>query len=343
MNRRRFAVLVLAAAVVTACPKKEDTIIESGAGKSLTDEQIDREPLALLPSGGIGYATADAKQLFASEFGQKLLSLAKARAPVPPSAGFEPSRDLDRLYVGVYSMQGADFAVVATGRFDRTAIESAADGVQQTPLGAPLVKSSYAGRSLYTSRNLGFTVLTSRTVLLGNETGIRRALDRIKEGRVKLSVPDWMAELIATPNAPIAAGFDLRAQPLTDATRQQLPFLEGLETARMLANFEPPGLNVAGTLTYPDEAAAQRGAAALKRVDEMAKSWGWVASLLGIAQPIQKLEAQSQGSDAQFVAGLDGKAVGQLLDQAANYLGVPSQPSVIPATTSPGMSGAAGQ
>lgn len=343
MRFSRVLFVMSTAAVLSGCPKKEDTIVETGAGQSLSDEQIDSQPLALLPSGGVGYLSADAKKLFASEFGQKLLTIATTRAPVPPSAGFEPSRDLDHLWVGVYSMQGVDFAAVATGRFDRAAIEAAADGVQQTPLGAPLVKSSYAGRALYTSRNVGFTVLTGRTVIFGNETGIRRALDRIKEGRVKVSVPDWFAELTQTPNAPVVAGFDLRAQPLTDATRQQLPFLEGLETARMLANFEPPGLNVAGTLTYPDDASATRGAQALQQVNEMVKSWGWVASLLGIAQPIQKLEAQAKGSDAQFVAGLEAKAVGQLLDQAANYLGVPAQPSVIPATTSPGVGSTPGK
>ncbi len=52
-----------------------------------------------------------------------------------------------------------------------------------------MVKSSYAGRSLYTAGNMGFTVLTQKTLLFGNDTGIRRALDRIQEGRAKRQQP----------------------------------------------------------------------------------------------------------------------------------------------------------
>ncbi len=235
-------------------------------------------------------------------------------------------------------MQGADAAAVVTGNFDKSAIEQAADGTQQTPLGVPVVKSGYAGRTLYTAQNIGFVVLTSHTVLMGNETGIRRALDRIKEGRVRNQVPKWFKELMKTPNAPIIAGFDLRTSPLTDAARQQMPFLNGVETAGMLANFESPGINVAGTLTYGDEESAQKGAASMMQLKDLIASWGWVASLLGIAQPVRQLDAKASGKDTKFVAGLDAQAIGQMLDQLAGYLGVPSQPKVIPASVSPPVS-----
>ncbi len=61
--------------------------------------------------------------------------------------------------------------------------------------------------------------------------------------------------------------------------------------------------------------------------------------LVGITQPIKQLQAEAHGQDAQFVVGLDGAAVGQLLDKAATALGVPSQPNVIPATQNPGLGG----
>ena len=67
---------------------------------------------------------------------------------------------------------------------DELLIEAAADGSQVTPLGVPVVRSTYAGRKLYTVANFGFSVLTSHTVLFGNETGIRRTLDRIERGDV---------------------------------------------------------------------------------------------------------------------------------------------------------------
>lgn len=329
----------LALAFATGCPKKPDKIVAAGEDKSLSDAQIDQEPIALLPSGAVGLFSVDAKKLIASQFGQKLLGIARARTPVPASANFDPGRDIDHAYVGVYSMAGADSAAVLVGRFDKAAIERAADGTQKTPLGTPVVKSTYAGRTLYTSHNMGFVVLTARTVLVGNETGIRRALDRIKEGRVHKQVPSWFDELLKTPNAPVVAGFDLRAQPVTDATRQQFPFLNGLETARMVGNFESPGINVAGTMSYGDAQGAAAGAQSLLTIKDMAASFGWLASLLGIGQPIRQLDAKAEGKDTKFVAALDAGEVGKMLDQLSNYLGVQNQPSVIPATLGPGPSG----
>lgn len=337
MNGRRFTLLLAAALATLGCPKKDDVIVETAAGKELTPEDIDREPLALLPSGAVGIAVLDAQQLFSSQFGQKLLVLAQATAPVPASAGFQPQRDLERLVVASYSTQGADVVAVATGAFDKEAIERSADGVQQTPLGAPLVKSSYAGRALYTSRNVGFVVLTRRTVLAGTETGIRRALDRIKEGRVKRGVAPWMGELLDNPGAPIAAGFDLRAQPVTDAMRQQLAFLDGLETGRLVGNFQPPGLNVAGTLTYGEDAAAQKGSQNLENLSQQLGNWGWLMQLVGISQPVRRLEAQAEGKDCKVVAELDGQGIAGLLDQAARVLGAGAAPQTVPATASPGV------
>src|SRR6185369_16970153 len=119
----------------------------------------------------------------------------------------------DVLYIGLYSMSGADVAGVAIGRFNPQAIDQAADGVTQTPLGAPLVKTTYAKQTLYVSRNVGFAVLTPRTALFGDETGIRRALDRLSEGRASHDVPKWEDSVLATPNAPIAGAFDFAGQP----------------------------------------------------------------------------------------------------------------------------------
>jgi hypothetical protein len=174
---------------------------------------------------------------------------------------------------------------------------------------------------------MGFVVLTQRTVLFGTETAMRRALDRIKEGRVKKSVAPWMGDLLEKPNAPIAVGFDLRAQPITDAVRGQLPFLDGLETGRMVGNFQPPGLNVAGTLSYGDAAGATKGAQNLSNLSQQLSSWGWLMQLIGISQPVKRLQAQTEGNDAKFVAELDGQGIAGLLDQGGRLLGIGSSPS----------------
>jgi hypothetical protein len=331
-------VLFATAVLVVGCSKKEDVIVETAADQAMTAEDIDRDALALLPGGAIGLVRVDTKALYASEFGQRMHLLTAARLPVPPSAGFEPTRDLTTVHLGIYSMQGADFAMVATGRFDPKSIESAADGTTQTPLGAPLVKASYGGRTLYVSRNVGFTVLTERTVLLGNETGIRRAIDRIAEGRAKRDLPKWAAQHFATPNAPIVAIIDLQSSPPVEAAAAGFSFVNGLKRARILGNFEPPGMNFVGTLTYADAESAQQASASILGLHQTLRSYSFFMSLAGIQNPIRELQAQPVGSDTQVAITLERQAIEWLINELANRLGVPPQtiqanvgPAVAPA------------
>ena len=78
------------------CAKKQDVIVSSGEGKALGDQAIDADPIALLPGNAVGVYTLDAKALVASPFGARLVSIAKARSPLPDSSGFDPGRDLER-------------------------------------------------------------------------------------------------------------------------------------------------------------------------------------------------------------------------------------------------------
>ena len=312
------------------CPKQEDIVIQTPDGKGLGEAEVDRDPLALLPGGAVAVAYLDAPKLFASEFGGKLLALAQKTAPIPASAGFDPGRDLTTVHLGVYSMQGLDVAGVATGRFDKAAIERAAERTDQTPLGAPVVKSTYAKRTLFTTRNIGFSVVTSKTVVFGSETGIRRALDRIESGRVRREIPAYMGTMLDKPTAPIVVGADLKSQPVSDAARQQFQFLNGLSNLRALGNFEPPGINVAATLGYDDETKATQGAESLKTLEETLKSYGWLMSLLGISQPVRQLDAKAQGKEVYAVVGVDGQVVAQLLDQLIALLPT-ALPAAVPA------------
>jgi hypothetical protein len=218
-------------------------------------------------------------------------------------------------------MQGVDVATVATGTFHPDSIERAADGTTMTPLGAPLVKTTYAKKTLYVSRNVGFAVLTDHTVLLGDETGIRRSLDRLTEGRAHHEVPKWVDAVLATDNASIAAAFDFGGQTPTGVIVQQLPFLRGVRTARVLGNFQPPGINLAGSLSYPDPDSANAGAQALLQIRQTLQSYSFFMQLAGIGNPIQNLQAQPNGNDTDFVAGIDGRAVEWVLNQAAAELG----------------------
>jgi hypothetical protein len=328
--REALAGLAALALAATACPKSEDVIVHTGQGKEKTALEIDADPLALLPGGAITVGVLDASALFASQFGDKLLEVSRRRAPLPDAAGFDPKRDLTKVYFGVYSMQGADVAGVAVGNFDPKKIEAAADGVQKTPLGVPVTKSTYAGRALYTADSVGFTVLTNRTALFGNQTGIRRALDRIEEGTAKRELPVWAAKVLNQPAVPFAFGSNLKENPVPNALRAKLPFLDGVETLAVIGNFAPPGVNLAGTLVYPDDEAAKTGASKVAETRAMLDTYTPFLALLGIPQPVRKLEADAVGKEGHFVAGIDAVAVSGLLGRIDDLIGAlpkaPAQP-----------------
>lgn len=307
-------------AVAPGCASQDDVIVKTGADKKLTDSQIDGDPVALLPSGAVGIAYVDARKALGSSFGTRILAVAERRMPLPAAAGFEPKRDLEALWIGLYSMQGADVAGVAIGTFDRQKIEAAADGTQKTPLGMPVTKTTYSGRALYVAGDTGFTVLTSKIALFGNDVGIRRAIDRIEEGRAKKQLPKYMTDLLATPNAPLVIGGDLTSNPLPAAAREELSFTEGLETLAVVGNFEDPGLNFAGTLSYGDEATAQKGAQNLLATRSMLDRYAPFLALVGIPQPIRKLEAQAKEKNVGFVMAVDGAAIAVVLEKAEEFL-----------------------
>jgi len=318
---RRSTLLGLAASAGSfACAHREDVVVKTGADKNLNDEQIDLDPAPLLPGGAIGVLVLDANALYNSMFGDKVRQVVEKRMPLPPSAGFEPKRDLTKAWIGFYSMQGADMAGVALGHFDRAKIEAAAASAEPTPLGMPVVKTSYAGRTLYTAGTVGFSVLTAKTALVGNDTGMRRALDRIAEGRVKNQLPSYMQKLLAGTTAPIVFGADFTSSPVPDASRAELAFVNGLKTVALVGNFQDPGLNLAGTLTYADPDAARKGAQSLIDLRRKVESVAPFLALLGIGQPVRKLEAEPKENDVSFVAGVDGAAVAVLLDKAQDML-----------------------
>jgi hypothetical protein len=319
-SRREVLGAALAVGASLGCSHKADVVVKTGADKEFTGAQIDADPVPLLPGDAIGVLSIDAPALFNSSFGDRVRAVVEKRLPLPPSADFEPKRDLDHVWLGFYSMQGADVAGVATGHFDRDKIEASADGVQPTALGVPVVKTSYAGRTLYTAGTVGFSVLTAKTALIGNDTGMRRTLDRIQEGRVKRQLPEYMDKLLAASKAPIIGGFDFTSNPLPDATRQDLAFLKGVKTLSLVGNFDDPGLNLAGTLSYEDADAAQRGAQNLIALRQLVERYAPFLALLGIAQPVRQLEAEPKDKDVSFVLAVDGAAVAALLDRAQDML-----------------------
>jgi len=300
----------------------EEVIIKTADGAELKAADIDRDPYALLPPGPLVVVRTDAQAQFRSAFGQRLLQIVQSRLPLPPSAEFLPERDLDALIVGVYSMQGVDFAAVAKGRFKPEAIQKAADGVTQTPLGAPLVKTEYGGRTLYTVGNIGFTLLTPSTALYGNETGMRRALDRIARGDLEHRIPNWMETFLKAQTAPIATGLDLTS-PEGMAVADSAALSRGLATATAIGNFDAPGLNLSGRLNYRTPEAAAAGTQNILALRRKISSYAWLTALMGIGDPIHNLQLSPANSSVDFLLSLQGGVVSVLIEQLAGAVGVP--------------------
>jgi len=216
-------------------------------------------------------------------------------------------------------MQGADVTGIATGRFNPDAITSAAAATKTTSGGA-LVQSPYAGYWVYTVQNRGFCVLSTHTALFGNETGIRRALDRIHDGRAIHELPNWTTALLESSRSPFAFGGNLESNSLPAGVTQQVPFLAGLNAARVIGNFEPPGINLAGSMGYETKERATQATQELLSSRDLIKSYGWIMTVLGMTQPIQRLEAQSTDREVSFVAALDGPAMTKIMNLATPAL-----------------------
>lgn len=314
------AALIGAASCVFGCSGQE-VIIKTASGEEITAKQIDAAPLSLLPASALGIARLDAPVAFQSHLGQSILSLARSRAPLPESAGFDPQRDLHLLVVGFYAMAGVDFVGVAVGNFDGQRITSAADGVALTPLGAPLVKTEYAGRTLFTTANIGFVVLTDHTALFGDETGMRRALDRLEVGVFRDETPQATRDLFATPGATLSATFQVAGDPTVASAASSFPFLGQIEAARLLGNFQAPGLNLAGTLTYATPEASQAASGSVTQLGTLVSAAGLLTSIFGMGQPLTKLEARPNGRQLDVAVSADGQTAGKLLNQVAGALG----------------------
>jgi hypothetical protein len=316
--------LLVGASCALSCGGGREVILRTADGVEATAEDIDRQPLWLLPPGGVGWLHLEVSPATASELGQHVLADLRARFPMPEASGFSFERDVTRLSVATYSMRGIDFAGIATGRFDARRLEASA---LEKPGSAPapqLVKSQYAGRSLFTVASIGFVILTPQTALFGNETGIRRCLDRIAESRVADDLAPWVKELLTTPQATFSVGVDLQSNPLTAALTGRLTALRGASMARAVGNFDPPGVNVAGTVGHGDHEAARATAAALLQAGGSLNIYG---RLFGLGQPIRKLETQAVGNDTQVVLAVDGGAVRLLMQKFLPPPPTPTQPS----------------
>ena len=335
-NLRRLALGLVLVLVSGACSKTQEVVVETAEAATVEPEplnaqQVDAEPLALLPAGAMILASLDVTQTWGKPVGERVGRWIESRLPLPPAAGFVPRRDLRRLMVGFYSVQSEDVVGVAEGNFDVDAIDASADGKQLTALGSPLVRVSYAGQVFYVSGSVGFAVLTPNTVLFGNEFGLRRALDRLQRRELTVEIEPLLIDFIKLPGGPIGVGVNEQGAAALRAVRSWQP-LDGLRLARVVGDFRAPGLHFAGSLTYQDDNQAVQSQDFFDGLGRNATALSTLGSLFGYGSGLAISSTHSQGS-VQVVGRLDEAWAGRLMDLLERETGgspSPKSQSVVP-------------
>jgi hypothetical protein len=305
---RRLVLLVLGMALA-GCPPDQTLVVIGTA--TVEPARIDQQPLDLLPSGALLVGNLDARALFQSSLGPQMSQVVANLLPLGRESNFVAERDVSRVVGGIYAMQGADFVAVVQGNFDIASIEAAARARAATPSGTPLVETRYGTFTLYTVANVGFVPLTQFTIVSGNETGMRRALDRLRYGRLQNDLAPWMSELLAHERAAFVVAGDVGSQGVIEAAAGRLPFVSGLELVRILGNFEEPGMNVVGSLTYRSEEQAQAGAVALDQIRQLA-AFASLLAILGFGGTAPAIDVAPQGTSVAFASKID-KTLAQLM------------------------------
>jgi hypothetical protein len=277
---------------------------------ALTADQIDADPIALLPPSPIAVVDVDARAFYGSgSMGAQIAALSEKVVPLGDEAGFQASRDVDRVVAAAYGSQGADAVAVVCGRFDESKITAAAEAHKTTKAGGTITETDYAGHHVFTVAGGGISILTPKTALAGTQAALRRTLDRVASGKVARDLPSWMLDTLGTPNAAAAAAVDF-AQPVTAAALGSLPVpaAKGVKTARAVADFKPPGMHVAMTLEYADAAAASSAANSLKQ----AVSLESLAALTGLVPKLQAVAIASADTNVQASFAVDEAAMSKL-------------------------------
>jgi hypothetical protein len=281
--------------------------------------KLDADPVSILPGGILVFGYIDATAMFRSSLGPDITQLVQTLLPLGAEANFVPSRDVTKIFAGAYAMQGADFCAVVQGNFDADAIRRAVDARAVTLAGLPLARNRYADTDIYTAGNIGFTLLTAHTALSGNETGIRRTLDRLRYGKLTRAVPEWMTNLGRTPNAAFSVAGDLSEQSPAAAAVQSLPVLAGANTLRLVGNFQAPAMNLAGSLSYGDESSADASAGTLQTIGSLGPFAG-LLSAIGLGITIPPIQSARVGKDVGFTVAVDDNLARQLLRKGGDMM-----------------------
>jgi hypothetical protein len=332
-------ILAGALAGLAGCSGKTPTVIAAPPPPPVVN--VDADPVALLPFGSVAVGTFDTHAIANSTLGGDLVALGEKLVPFSKQIDFEVKRDLDHAYCGMYSFSGADVLCVLTGTFHPDKLEAAAGKGISTPFGV-VVTSTYAGRTLHTVANVGFTMLSEHTTLAGSEAAMRRALDRIQAGTVKRELAPWMGDWVTQKDFPVLLASDVTRQSVGKTVSSYLPWIEGVQYVRARGRFNPDGsVGISGALTYPDAAKAQTAATGLGNVSKSFMLMTYL-KLLGLDPLVRSLQVTPADKDVQFMTVLSERDSRNLLKLLTSWVGegIPQPPppdaKPAPSTTPPG-------
>ncbi|HEX3771597.1 MAG TPA: hypothetical protein VHV30_12055 [Polyangiaceae bacterium] len=278
----------------------------------------DADPLALIPPSAIVVASIDAHAAFASaSIGATLTGVTDSLVPFGPETGFQASRDVDRIVLGVYTGGEADAAAILSGRFDLDKINAATTAKN----GAAIVKGTYAGFATETIGQVTIAPISAKTVVVGTGERVHRVLDRVTPPAgttLQRSLPQWVSDTMGTQGAQFAVGADFSSQPLAAATigSINLSWLKGLQIARAVGDFDAPGLNVAATLTYGDPSGAQAASDGIHMLDGLQKA---LAPLL-LGAKVDNLQVSSTANDVSCKFAVSDASLKALWSLGSRYV-----------------------
>lgn len=319
------ALAALTATTAVGCKHKEGTFVATPVTAAAVD--VDADPAALLPFGSVMVANLAAKEIANSTVGGDLVALSERLLPFAKEIDFEVKRDLEHVYIGMYSFSGADVLGVLTGRFDPAKLEAAAQKGLNTPMGV-VVASTYANRKIYTVANIGFTVLSPKTAMVGSEAAMRRALDRIQVGTIKREMAPWMGEWVNQPGYPVLVASDVTKQSFGKTVTGFVPWIQGVQYVRVRGRFNPDtSYGMSGALTYPDPQKAQAASSGFATIKN---SLTMMAALkvIGIDPLVRNAVVQAQGNDMQFSTVIDEKQTRMLIRLLTDWMGSGAPPAL---------------
>jgi hypothetical protein len=290
---------------------------------------LDGDPIALLPPGAVVALGLDVHGLYASPaFGKQVAAIADSFLQLGSDAGFVPSRDLEQVTLASYSLSGDDVAVLR-GHFDAKAIQQAAGkassgGPVQTPSSGLLAATPYSGYTMYALADVGFAVLTPKTALAGSGAGLRRALDRIKDGHIRPELPSAMVDALrtlGTQGAVAAFAGDFSGASL--ASLQHLavpPWVASVKALRATAALQPPGVRISGSVSFDSSMHASNGADGMRQVGSLVNTM----AVAGVVPKLENLVVTADGANVQIAFALEDTSVRSLLQQGPEWLPKPN-------------------